>query len=157
MGKELSRLEEQLGRALEGEAWHGPSVFEVLKGVSAEQAAAHPVAGAHSIWELVLHLCGTYSLVLRRLSGDGRQLTEQEDWPEVSDPTEENWAGSIRLLRELNEELKLGVRNFPEERLDQPLVAEAPYTAYTQFIGLTQHNLYHAGQMVFLKRAMGVG
>ncbi|HMB91618.1 MAG TPA: PQQ-dependent sugar dehydrogenase [Rhodothermales bacterium] len=42
MKTELQRLEEQLERALEGEAWHGPSVLEVLDGVSAHQATAHP-------------------------------------------------------------------------------------------------------------------
>ena len=75
MSGEPKRLEEQLRRAHEGEAWHGPSLLEALAGVSAEQAAARPIAGAHSIWELVLHLGSDYSLVLRRLSGDGRQLT----------------------------------------------------------------------------------
>ena len=155
MKAELSRLEEQLGRALEGEAWHGPSVLEALEGISAEQAAAHPIAGAHSIWELVLHLCGTYGLVLRRLGGDGRQLTESEDWPSVPEPSAENWSGSIRVLEQLNEALRQAVRSFPEERLDQPLVSEAPYTAYTQFIGITQHDLYHAGQIALLKKALG--
>jgi hypothetical protein len=29
-----------------------------------------------------------------------------------------------------------------------------PYTAYTQFIGITQHNLYHAGQIALLRRAL---
>jgi uncharacterized damage-inducible protein DinB len=154
MQTELSRLEEQLGRALEGEAWHGPSVLEALDGVSAEQAGAHPIAGAHSIWELVLHLCGTYGLVLRRLGGDGRQMTEAEDWPSVPAPSAANWRDSLRVLKQLNEELRQAVRSFPGERLDQPLVPEAPYTAYTQFIGVTQHNLYHAGQMVLLKKAL---
>jgi hypothetical protein len=46
------------------------------------------------------------------------------------------------------------VRAFPAERLDEPLVSEIPYTAYTQFIGVTQHNLYHAGQISLLKRAL---
>ena len=64
METELRRLEEQLERTLEGGAWHGPSVLEVLEGVTAAQAAAHPIAGAHSIWELVLHLCSDYKLVL---------------------------------------------------------------------------------------------
>ena len=154
MQAELSRLEEQLGLALEGEAWHGPSVLEALEGVSAEEAAAHPIAGAHSIWELVLHLCGTYRLVLRRLAGDGSQLTELEDWPSVTWPSAENWSDSIRALKQLNEDLRHAVRSFPGERLDQPLVPEAPYTAYTQFIGVTQHNLYHAGQMALLKKAL---
>jgi uncharacterized damage-inducible protein DinB len=154
---ELRRLAEQLARALEGEAWHGPSVLEALEGVCAEQAAAHPIAGAHSIWELVLHLCGTYGLVLRRLGGDGRQLAESEDWPPVPEPSAENGRDSIRVLKRLNEEIRHAVKSFPVGRLDQPLIPEVSYTAYTQFIGLTQHDLYHAGQIALLKRALGSG
>jgi uncharacterized damage-inducible protein DinB len=149
------RLEEQLRRALEGEAWHGPSVLESLAGVSAELAAARPVPGAHTIWELVLHLGGTYGLVLRRLAGDGRQLTLAEDWPPCPAATDDNWRKAVQDLTRLDEELRQAVRSFPEERLDLPLVPESPYTAYTQFVGVTQHNLYHAGQIALLKRALG--
>jgi uncharacterized damage-inducible protein DinB len=155
MKTELQRLEEQLERALEGEAWHGPSVLEVLEGVSAHQAAAHPIAGAHSIWELVLHVCSDYGLVLRRIAGDGSQLTESEGWPTVPEPSAENWSESVRKLKELNAELRRAIGSFPQERLDEPLVPEVPYTAYTQFIGVTQHGLYHAGQMALLKKALG--
>lgn len=155
MMPELMRLDEQLRRALEGEAWHGPSVLEVLDGVSASQAAAHPLAGAHSIWELVLHLRSDYELILRRLHGDGRQLTTAEDWPAVPAPTPENWRDAIAGLKHLNDDLRREVRNFSESRLDQPLVAEPPYSAYTQFIGITQHSLYHAGQIALLKKLLG--
>jgi hypothetical protein len=62
MATEVSRLDDQLKRALEGEAWHGPSVLESLAGISAAQAAIHPIAGAHSIWELVLHILSDYEL-----------------------------------------------------------------------------------------------
>ena len=154
MASETRRLEEQLRRALEGEAWHGPSVLESLAGVSADEAAAHPIAGAHSIWELILHLTGDYGLVLRRLSGDGRQLTPEEDWPPCPAVTDENWRAAVQELTKLNQELRQAVRVFPEARLDEPLVSEVPYSAYTQFIGITQHNLYHAGQIALLKQAL---
>jgi uncharacterized damage-inducible protein DinB len=156
MTAEVDRLEEQLRRALEGEAWHGPSVLESLAGLSAAQAASHPIAGAHSIWELVLHITSDYDLVLRRLAGDGRPLTPTEGWPECPAPTEENWRQSLQELERLNEMLRQAVRAFPDERLDDPLVPGVPYTAYTQFIGVTQHNLYHAGQIALLKRALAV-
>ena len=154
MTAEIHRLEEQLRRALEGEAWHGPSVLELLAGLSAAQAASHPIAGAHSIWELVLHIRSDYDLVLRRLAGDGRQLTAAEDWPVCPSATEENWRQTVQELKRLNETLRQAVRDFPDERLDDPLVSEAPYTAHTHFIGVTQHNLYHAGQIALLKRAL---
>jgi len=155
MKTDVGRLEDQLRRALEGEAWHGPSVLEALDGVTAHQAAAHPIAGAHSIWELVLHLSSDYGLVLRRLGGDGRQLTPSEGWPAVPETSEENWRETVSALRQLNAELRQAVRSFPPERLDELLVAESPYTAYTQFIGVTQHALYHAGQIAVLKKALG--
>ncbi len=157
MTAEVNRLEEQLRRALEGEAWHGPSVLELLAGVSAEQAAGHPIAGAHSIWELVLHLGSDYDLVLRRLAGDVHPLTAAEDWPACPASTEENWQQTVRELRRLNEKLRRAVREFPDERLDDPLVPGSHDTAYMQFIGVTQHNLYHAGQIALLKRALANG
>ncbi len=61
---------------------------------------------------------------------------------------------TVNELKLKNQKLREAVRNFPAERLDDPLVAEPPYTAYTQFIGVTQHNLYHAGQISLLKRAL---
>ena len=54
--KESERIAEQLRRAWEGEAWHGPPLKEILAGVTAQQAAARPVGGAHAIWEIVLHI-----------------------------------------------------------------------------------------------------
>lgn len=101
--------------------------------------------------------CGTYGLVLRRLSGDGRQLTTEEDWPPHPEPTEDRWRSDVRELTRLDQELREAVLAFPKEHLDEPLVPEPPYTAYTQLIGITQHNLYHAGQIALLKRALGIG
>ena len=43
---------------------------------------------------------------------------------------------------------------LPEDRLDDPPVEDPRYSAYTQFIGLTQHDAYHAGQIVLLKRTV---
>lgn len=156
MATELDRIDEQLRLSFEGEAWHGPAVLQVLDGLGAEAASAHPIRGAHSVWELVLHLGGACGLVLRRRQGDGRQLTPKEDWPAVVSTTEESWREAVRTLHGLNAELRRTVRGFPAERLDAPLVAEPPYTAYTQFIGIPQHNLYHAGQIALLRRALGL-
>ena len=37
---EIERILDQLQRAYEGNAWHGPSVREVLTGITAAQAAS---------------------------------------------------------------------------------------------------------------------
>jgi uncharacterized damage-inducible protein DinB len=154
MHAEIARIEDQLRRCFEAGAWHGPAVLETLEGVTHQNAHAHPIMGAHSIWELVLHLDAGYRLVLRRLGGDGSPLTVEQDWPAVPAPSAEAWQAAVRELARLNQDLRSAVRDFPAHRLDEPLVAQPPYSAYTQFIGLTQHDLYHAGQIVLLRRAL---
>jgi len=153
VANELERLDEQLRCSFEGGSWHGPSVREALDGVTADEAFRHPIPGAHSIWELVLHLAGTYSLVLRRLNGDATDLSPEEDWPIVEAPTATNWAAALNVLRSLNQQLRAAVLRFSRDALDHPL-GNRKYTAYTQFIGVTQHDLYHAGQIVLLRRAL---
>jgi uncharacterized damage-inducible protein DinB len=152
---ELERLEDQLRLSFEGEAWHGPSVEEALRGVTEAHAAQHPIKGAHSIWELVLHLAATYRVVLRRIDRDGRPMTREEDWPPVPEPTAANWNAAVDALRKVNADIRAAVRRFDPAALDQPLVRHPTYTAYVQFIGITQHDLYHAGQIVLIKRALG--
>lgn len=154
MSTELERLESQIRCSLVGPAWHGPSVLEALQGIGPEAAHSHPLTGAHSVWELVLHLTGTYRLVLRRLAGEDAQLTPDEDWPPVPAPTGESWREATDSLRVLNGRVRQAVLGFDPEQLDRPLCASAPYSAYTQFIGITQHDLYHAGQIAVLKKAL---
>jgi uncharacterized damage-inducible protein DinB len=150
---ELERLEEQLRSSFEGGSWHGPSVRETLDGVTAEEAWRHPIPGAHSIWELVLHLASTYSLVLRRLNGEIVDLSPEEDWPVVEAPTAINWTAALNVLRSLNQQLRAAVQHFNTDTLDAPL-GNPKYSAYEQFVGVTQHDLYHAGQIVLLRRAL---
>src|SRR3954453_4844572 len=120
------RLVDQLQRSAEGDAWHGPSVREALDGVTVAEASARPIAGAHSIRELVLHLAAAYHLVLRRLDGDDRQLSAEEDWPARPEPTEASWQDEVALLLALNRRVRAAVAAFPDARLDEPLVAQPP-------------------------------
>ena len=55
---EISRILDQMDRAMAGEAWHGPALNQLLEGITAEQASMHPVRGAHSIWPQPLPCLG---------------------------------------------------------------------------------------------------
>jgi uncharacterized damage-inducible protein DinB len=150
--KETDHICQQMKQAFEGGAWHGPAVLEILAAVDARTAAAKPIAAAHSIWELVHHLSGTQTILLRRIRGDTTELTPEEDWPPVREVTEEAWQATIDRFRRREEELRQAVVAFPEERLHQPLV-KGGSSAYNNFHGHVQHMLYHAAQMNLLKTA----
>ena len=65
--QETEMIADQLERAYRGDAWYGPSVRAVLEDVDAAMAAAHLLAQAHSIHEIVLHMTAWTREVTRRL------------------------------------------------------------------------------------------
>jgi uncharacterized damage-inducible protein DinB len=151
---EAVRIADQLRRAFDGDAWHGDSLFEILKGVTAAQAAARPIKNAHSIWELVLHITAWDGAVQRRLGGAAVELSDAENFPPVGDTTEAAWRKTLKELRRVHEELGKTVATLPDSRLDLivPGKQGAHYTFYYMLHGVVQHELYHAGQIALLKK-----
>ncbi len=150
---EIDRIEDQLKRAFEGGAWHGPGVLEVIEGVTAAQAASHPIPEAHSIWELVLHISAWEGACRRRLKGDRAELSDGEDWPTINDTTEQAWAQAKAFLTEGHRKLRAAIKETPEIRLDDPILPGMS-SVYTTLHGAVQHDLYHAGQIAILKKAL---
>lgn len=148
---EIDRIQDQLKRAFEGPAWSGPSVLEVLNGVTAARAAARPIGSAHSIWEIVIHTAVWEDVVRRRALGEKFNPTNEQDWPQVGATTPAAWDQAIAALKAGHAELRTVIAGFDERRLDQPLVPGGN-TAYVQFHGAVQHDLYHAGQIAVLAK-----
>jgi len=80
---EAAGIADQLRRAFDGSAWHGPAVLELLADVDAATAAARPIAGVHSIWELLLHIAVWDNAGMVRLTGKKWQPTGLANFPAV--------------------------------------------------------------------------
>jgi uncharacterized damage-inducible protein DinB len=154
--QETDVLRDSLRRALHGKAWHGASLGELLAGVDAAAAAAHPVPGAHSIWEIVLHVAGWQDAIARRVAGTGPERIEPDaDWPPPpADGGEAEWRQALAALWAAEDALDRALAGLPAERLDAP-VATSPFDVRTTARGAVEHALYHAGQVALLERAMG--
>ena len=144
-------LADQLKRAYQGEAWHGPSLWELMTGVTAEQAGAKPIPGAHSIWELVMHTAAWLCAVRRRMAGELAELSPQEDWPRVDGGSEAAWQQALAALAEEQNQLALAISALPENSLKKG-VPGRKYSVRFMLEGVTQHVLYHAGQIALLKK-----
>jgi len=149
---EIKRLLSQLRRAYEGEAWHGPALTHILAGVTAAQAARRPIASSHTIWEIVLHISAWESGVISRLEGRYTAEPDEGDWPEVADTGDAAWQATLAKLDRTHHKLREAVSRFDEDRLHERL-AEGKESAFFAINGVIQHTLYHAGQIVLLKKA----
>jgi uncharacterized damage-inducible protein DinB len=150
---EIERIEDQLRRSIEGDAWHGPALNELLKDLTAAEAAAKPIPHAHSIWEILLHIITDQELVLERLGGKPASYSGEQDWPPVSDESSAAWSAAIRSLNDTNARLRKAILKLDATQLDKPIV-EGFSSVYMTLHGDAQHNLYHAGQIALLKKAI---
>jgi uncharacterized damage-inducible protein DinB len=152
---QTARLADQIQRAYYGEAWHGDPIQDILTGVNAEVAAVHPFRNAHSIWEIVLHMAAWDDAVRRRTTGQTVNLTDKENFPPIPDKGEAAWRAAMDHLKKTHDELVKAVSGFPDDRLQEqvPGKREPYYNYYYMFSGIVQHELYHAGQIVMLKKA----
>jgi len=155
---EIDRLADQLQRAFYADAWCGPSLLEALADVDAAQAAARPLARAHSIREIVAHLSGWKRVVQQRLEGQFVRLPKEGDWPQITDTGEGSWQEALARLKARHEALMTAVRGLDEARLEDVLLTEnsretgGGVSCYVTLHGTAQHDLYHGGQISLLKK-----
>jgi len=109
------------------------------------EAARRPAKGRHSIWELVLHAAYWKYAVRRRLTGEKRGSFPRKgsNWLPVPAPsTPAAWKRDVDLLaaehRALRETVKRLAGLTPSRRR---LIA-----------GIALHDVYHTGQIQFVKR-----
>jgi len=150
---ETKRIKDQLKRAFEGSAWHGPAVMEVLKGVTAQQAATRPIPNAHSIWEITLHISGWAGVLKSRVEGKWMGEPAEGDWPSVEETSSAAWKRTLKLLKTRHAGLQKAISKLSDKKLDKPIAKGKP-TIYASCHGILQHDLYHAGQMAILKKGV---
>jgi uncharacterized damage-inducible protein DinB len=150
---ESALLADQLRRAFEGDAWHGPAILELLADIDAPTAAMHPIKDVHSIWELVLHIAAWDDAVNRRIVlGRALELQDEENFPPVKGKSSAEWKKAVDHVKQAHKQLLRTVEALPDQRLTEQVPGKT-YNIRFMLEGVAQHELYHAGQIAILKKA----
>ena len=147
------QLAKHIERTVTGPMWHGPALAEVLDGVSAERAAARPIAGAHTIWEIVLHVTAWAEIARARLQGE----STGDPTPDAGlaagrrRPTPHAWQRRARAARREPSSISRPTsRGLDDARLDAK-VAGLDYSVAVLLHGIVEHGTYHGGQIALLE------
>jgi uncharacterized damage-inducible protein DinB len=150
---ESARLADQLERSFRGGAWHGPSVLEALEGIAAAEASRSLVAGAHTIAELAAHIGVWIDVGRRRIEGEAvAGVPADVNFPAAGAASTERWRQTLAELEQAHRRLHTLVLGLDDERLEGGVAGSDP-TVRGLLLGIVQHNAYHAGQIVMLKKA----
>jgi uncharacterized damage-inducible protein DinB len=147
---EVKVLYDQIESTFRGKSWHGPNMIQVLEGVSLDKAMSRPLSKRHSIWELVNHMNYWMRVALEGL--DGRDVPNPvgvEDWPPIG-VTAEEWRESVADLEKTVNAVMNALMSFSANRLEEKVPGKN-YNYRSLLHGVLHHNLYHMGQIAFLR------
>lgn len=126
-----------------------------VEGLPAHLRGRRPEGCPHSAWELVEHMRLTQWDILDFCVNPSYQerAWPADYWPDANEaPTDEGWDESLRRFRADREALKrLGA--------EADLLARIPHgtgqTYLRELVLVADHNAYHVGQLVMVRRVLG--
>lgn len=153
---QVERLLHEMKFAFEGdesgENRFQPATWFLLKDVDAKRALHRPIADAHNIWELVLHLTTWKQYITVRFQDEQATVTPEMDWPAITDNSEAAWQKAKDDLLRAQNEMVAAAALLNDPQLDSP-AKNGPVNRYAIFHGIIQHDQYHGGQIAMLKKA----
>jgi uncharacterized damage-inducible protein DinB len=155
MRKEIGYIITTLHAILNGEPWYGRPVMKILQEIDPSIVYKKPSENSHSLIELLYHMNTWAEFTLKRLEkveeGDLAAF-EKLDWRAI-DPNEHTWEKGMAQFK-VTHDL---IIELLETKDDEFLSGEVDYREYNfRFLlnGIIQHDIYHIGQIAYLKKLL---
>ncbi|TAL45221.1 MAG: DinB family protein [Chitinophagaceae bacterium] len=155
MKKETQSIIKNLENTLSGQPWFGRAVYEILEEVNEAEVNKKPGSKGHSMIELLYHMLTWAEFTLSRLEKIPElNLVEFEkmDWREI-DPTVHGWEKGIEQLKKTHEQI-VSILQKKDDAFLKEIVEEREYNFRFLLNGLIQHNIYHLGQIAYVKKLL---
>lgn len=155
MNKEVQYIITTLQESLDGDPWYGRSLYAILKEVEPASVFINPDEKGHALIEILYHMIAWAEAVQSTLEGDTqKQISYYEalDWREI-DPTIHTWKNGVNELKAAHRRILELLQSKNDDFLASP-VSQRTYTIGYMLHGLIQHNIYHQGQIAYVKKLL---
>ncbi len=141
--------------------WHGGATpLGAVRGLTVETALWRPAPGKKCIWELLLHIAYWKYAVRRRLEGGTapRFPRSPANFPALpARPDQAAWDADRELLRVEHQRLLDVAAAIPAAKYGRRVQSGKRWSVGEMILGIAQHDAWHTGQIVMLKRLAGMG
>ncbi len=142
----LSRIIDNIDTVFRGDAWHGPSVMEIINSLPESKLLENQSFSRQSIAQNIFHLTAYRRFVIEKLNDNihFRLETDAENWG-----TEEELKDPARLKKNLldtHNQLLKKLEGYDDGLLTRNVPGEY-YDFYKLLNGLIQHDTYHLGMI----------
>ncbi len=146
---EISRIKKLITDHFDGNPWLDVSIKGTLKKVTARQAVKK-VGDLNSIWQIVNHMIDWREALCKKLKGETITVTENNFFEDVIDVSEKEWRLTLKRLERSQKDILSFLTTLREFDFDK--VYSNGHTSYEHLQAILQHDAYHLGQIVLLKK-----
>ncbi len=146
---EIKRIKKIISDQFNGNPWLDVNIVDTLQDLSAIEAAKK-TGNLNSIWQIVNHMIEWREVLWKKLNGETVYVNENNFFEEIKDPSETEWKQTLKRLEQSQE----NIMNFlsKEKDFDYAKVFSNGHTSYEHLQAILQHDAYHLGQIVLLKK-----
>lgn len=150
MTPEIERIVRMLEKTFEKQPWYGLSIKQTLNDIDPAIVDVRH-GNTHSIAELVVHMTSWRTFATKRILGDDAyEVADDMNFPKPG-----TWDEAIKKLQISQQALVEAVKLFPEDRFGELVPSKTQkYTYYTLLHGIIQHDIYHLGQIAYIKKSL---
>jgi hypothetical protein len=133
-----------------GNNWTDSCMKDVLQDVSWKEATAKPIE-ANTIAMLVFHMNFYLNVVHGRLKGSNTSFNQEDTFAVPSIHSEEEWQQLVSATFDDAEAFAKTVEHLTDADLEKQ-ISKQHGSVYKNVHGVVEHNHYHLGQIVLLKK-----
>jgi uncharacterized damage-inducible protein DinB len=155
MNKEVQSIIRNLQNTLNGEPWFGRPVYTILEEVDISKVYINPGNSGHSLIELLYHMITWAGFTLGKLDKNAdADLTQSEDqdWREINSSIH-SWTAGLEKFRKIHEKI-ISILETKEDDFLSGMVESREFNYRFMLNGLIQHNIYHLGQVAYVKKLL---
>ena len=155
MNKELQSIIRNLQNVNSGQPWFGKPVHALLEEVNPGAVYRKPNNTGHSLIDLLYHMITWAGFVMKRVEGETEEdpaAFEKLDWRPI-DPALHSWEKGMEEFKSIHSTV-IRLLESKEDYFLKEMVEGRNFNFRFMLNGLIQHNIYHAGQIAFLKKML---
>ena len=156
MKNEINHLSKTCQAVYSGNPWFGRNMKIILSEIDSITALQRP-NGQHSVLELLYHVINWREFTINRLKPEKNKTSAyfgKNNWRKLDHADATLWDKGLQRLELTQQKLITLFRDLNEEDLSE-IVAERKYDIRYLLNGLIQHDIYHLGQIAYLKKLLG--
>jgi uncharacterized damage-inducible protein DinB len=147
----IEQLSNSFSEYFNGTPWYGDNYTKIISDITPEEALSVP-GNQHSIAVLLWHMVKWRKALAERLLGNldfRADVGDSDNWRDVSSIDHASWEEAKKQYEALQSVIVSELRKRNDVFLDEEFLPGKTYRWLT--VGVIQHDIYHLGQIAFLK------